>query len=174
MRRRFLVMILLGISASGFGQTASPDSQTLQAILSEVRALRQDLRVSQNRAQSMQILLARFQMQEGVVARASDHFNDARQRLLDAQVHQKELALQLKRLEDEVNNAQNPQQQADFQDRVKHTQSDLEVLGNIAQQQQTTEAQAERQLRDEQDKLNAIEGQLDELIRSMASSPGKP
>ncbi len=57
---------------------------------------------------------------------------------------------------------------------MKHVQSDLEVAGSIAQQQQTTEAQAERQLRDEQDKLTALEGQLDELVRSMSASSGKP
>jgi uncharacterized phage infection (PIP) family protein YhgE len=174
MRRVLWIFFLLLTSAYAFGQTTPSDSQTLQSLLSEVRGLRQDLQVSLNRTQSMQILLARLQMQEGAVARASDHFNDARQRLLDAHLHQKELALEVKRIEDEVANAQNPQQQADFQDRMKHVQSDLEVFGNIVQQQETTEAQAERQLRDEQDKLAAIEGQLDELIRSMAIPPSKP
>jgi chromosome segregation ATPase len=174
MRRTLWIGFLLLTSAYTLGQTAPSDSQTLQSLLSEVRGLRQELRVSLNRAQSMQILLARLQMQEGAVAHASDHFNDARQRLLDAHVHQKELSLELKRLEDQISNTQNPQQQADFQDRMKHVQSDFEVAGNIAQQQETTESQAERQLRDEQDKLNVIEGQLDELIRSMATSPGKP
>jgi hypothetical protein len=175
MRRMFLGMIIIwGISACGFGQTTSADSQTLQAILSEVRALRQDLRVSQNRAQNMQLLLARFQLQEGTVSRASDHLNDARQKLLDHQTHQKALALELKRLEDDIGTAQDPQQQKDLQDRMKHVQSDLEVFGDIVQQQVTAEAQAERQLRDEQDKLNVLESQMDELIRSMTTSPGKP
>ncbi len=98
MRRALFCFIssLLGMSAFAFGQTTSTDSQTLQSLLSEVRGLRQDLRVSLNRAQSMQILLARFQMQESAVTSASDHLNDARQRLLDAQVHQKELALEFK------------------------------------------------------------------------------
>jgi chromosome segregation ATPase len=162
------------MSAYAFGQTASSDSQTLQSLLSEVRGLRQDLRVSLNRAQSMQILLARFQMQEGAVTRASDRLNDTRQKLLDTQFQQKELALEAKRLEDQVSAAQNPQQQADFQDRIKHVQSDLEVAANIAQERRTTEADAERHLRDEQDKLGSLESQLDELIRSRAISPSKP
>jgi chromosome segregation ATPase len=174
MRRALSIIFLFGTSAYVLGQSAVSDNQTLQSLLSEVRGLRQDLRVSLNRTQSMQILLARLQMQEGAVARASDHFNDARQRLMDARIHQKDLGLELKRLDEEMGNAQNPQQQADFQDRMKHLQSDLELGGNIAQQQETTEAQAEHQLREEQDKLNAIEGQLDELIRSMAALPGKP
>jgi len=45
LRALFWIVALLGISAYGFGQATSPDAQTLQALLSEVRAIRQDLRV---------------------------------------------------------------------------------------------------------------------------------
>jgi len=161
---------VFGICGAAFAQAAPSDAQTLQAILSEVRALRQDLRVSMNRAQTMQILLARFQLQEGAITRASDRLNDARQKLLDTHVHQKELALEVKRLEDALSSAENPQQQTDIQDRVKHVKSDIEVVGNIEQQQQTTEIQAEQELRTEQDKINALETQLDDLTRSMGNS----
>lgn len=174
MRRAFFCMLTLsGMSACAFGQAASSDTQALQALLSEVRGLRQDLRVSLNRAQSMQILLARLQMQEGAVTRASDHLNDARQRLLDMHVHQREITSELKRLEEALSGAENPQQQTDFQDRIKQVKSNLEIAGNVAQQQQTTESQAEQQLRDEQDKLGAIESQLDDLIRVMGQQPAE-
>lgn len=172
-RPLFPIVALLVMSVYGLGQSTSSDTQTLQALLSEVRALREDLRVSLNRAQSMQILLARFQIQEGVITRASDRLNDARQKLLDTHVHQKELASEAKRLEDELNTAENPQQQNDWQDRIKHVKSDLEVIGSLSQQQQTTEIQAEQHLRDEQDKLNALESQLDALVRSMGNSSEK-
>jgi hypothetical protein len=101
MRRVFLLLpVVLGMCGAAFAQAAPSDSQALQAILTEVRALRQDLRVSLNRTQTMQILLVRFQLQEGAIARASDRLNNARQKLLDTHVHQKELALEAKRLED--------------------------------------------------------------------------
>jgi DNA repair exonuclease SbcCD ATPase subunit len=170
MRRAFFsMMALLAISACTFGQAASSDTQTLQALLREVRALRQELRASLNRTQNMQILLARFQVQEGVVAKASDRLNESRQKVFDIHVHQKELAVEAKRLEDELNSAETPQQQADLQERIKRAKSELDLAGNIAQQQQTTEIQAEQQLRAERDKLGAIESQLDELIRVMGS-----
>jgi hypothetical protein len=105
----------------------------------------------------MQILLARFQIQEGAITRASDRLNEARQKLLDTHVHQKELTLEVKRLEDALNAAENSEQRAALEDRIKHVKSDLEIVGNIAQQQQTTEIQAEQHLREEQDKLNALE-----------------
>ncbi|HEV2399492.1 MAG TPA: hypothetical protein VGS27_21290 [Candidatus Sulfotelmatobacter sp.] len=58
----------------------------------------------------------------------------------------------------------------DLQDRINHIKPDIEIAGKTAQQQQTIETQAEQQLRDEQDKLSSIEGQLDELIRTMGST----
>jgi len=173
MRRALVCVIgLIVVSGQAFGQMTSSDTQTLQALLTEVRALRQDLRASLNRAQSMQILLARFQVQEGVITRASDRLNDASQKLQDTRTKQKELALEVKRLEDALNTADTAQQ-ADFQDRLKHVKSDLEVMGHTAQQQQAEEIQAEQQLRDEQDKLSVLENQLDELLRVMANSNGK-
>ena len=109
MRRAFLCMTaLLAISARAFSQAASSDTQTLQALLSEVRALRQDLRVSLNRTQGSQILLARLQLQEGAVTRASDHLNDARQKLFETHVHQRELSSELKRTEEALNTGNNP------------------------------------------------------------------
>jgi valyl-tRNA synthetase len=169
MRRAFFCIALLATSACTFGQAASSDTQTLQALLSEVRALRQELHVSLNRTQSMQILLARFQVQEGVVTKASDRLNESHQKVLDIHVHQKGLAVEAKRLEDELNSAETPQQQADLQERIKRAKSELDLAGNIAQEHQTTEIQTDQQLRNERDKLGAIESQLDELIRIMGS-----
>lgn len=112
----------------------------------------------------MQILLARLQVQEGVVGKISDCANESRQKVTETHLHQKELEMEVKRLEDALSSAETPQQQADLQERIKRTKSELEVMASLAQQQQTLEMQSE-QLRDEQDKLVAIESQLDELIR---------
>lgn len=168
------IVALLGLSASALGQQArSSDAQTLEALLTEVRALRQELRVSLNRAQNTQILLARMQIQEAVITRAADRLNQARQKLSDTQIHQKELGLEQKRLEDSAP-ATDPQEQSDLLDRINHGKADLELTAHLAQEQQTAENQAEQQLRAEQDKLNALENQLDELLANMDSSNGKP
>src|SRR5262252_2094823 len=182
--RRTLLSIIAGIAISAccFGQAspatpathvAQADTHTLEALLSEVRALRQDLRASLNRAQSMQILLARLQIQQGVTTRATDRLNNARQKRLDTQFHQKELGLEQKGIEDSLP-APDPQQQSDLLDRLNHVKSDLEVTGHQVQQQQTAELQAEKELREEQDKLNALETQLDELVQSMGDSGSRP
>ena len=66
----FVLAVLLFATAS-FGQTTAADAQTLQALLSEVRLLRQDLQTTTISAQRAQILIYRLQGQEAAVARGS-------------------------------------------------------------------------------------------------------
>ena len=101
MRLSFLILfIVLGIAVVTRGQTTPSDSQTQQALLTEVRALRQDLKVSLARMQSAQILLSRLQIQEVAVTRASQHLDDARSKLAEVQVVLKSEAAEIKHLED--------------------------------------------------------------------------
>ena len=116
-RACFLFLVVFAIPAATFGQTASSDSQTLQALLSEVRELRQELRVSLTRMQSAQILLSRVQTQQAAFTRASERLNDARSKLADAQTHQKDVRNNLKRFEDALSDEQNPAQQRELRDR---------------------------------------------------------
>src|SRR6202521_5954664 len=78
MRSFWLIVVLFGIPATAFGQSDISDSQTLRALLTEVRALGQDLLSSMARVQRGQILLSRLQTQQANVARAGDRLHDAR------------------------------------------------------------------------------------------------
>ena len=174
MRRVLLfTLTIFGISSATLGQSASSDNQTLQAILTEVRALRQDLRVSQARTQNSQILLYRLQIEQASVARSSEHLDDARSKLVAMQGHEKAAATALKRLEDELTSEQNLQQQKLLQDRINPIKSDLESDRDTEQEYRAQEIQAEQQLRAEQDKLTALEARLDELTRSLEKSTGR-
>ena len=174
MRRAFFLILLgFGIPAATLGQATSSDSQTLQALLAEVRELRQDLRVSLARIQSAQILLSRSQTQQAAVMRASERLNDARLRLADAQDHQKHVAMDIKRLEDTLSAEENLVQQKDLRERINHSKSELEDSTDV-QQRQATEIDAEQQLRVEQDKLSMLETQLDELVRKLGNPSEQP
>ena len=171
MRRGFwLILMVFGISALTFGQAASSDSQTLQALLTEVRDLRQDLRISLARVQTAQILLSRLQTQQAAVTRASEHLVDARSKLTDAQAQQNHVAANIKRLEDSLSAEENLGQQKELRDRINHSKSELEDSAGVEQQRQATEIEAEQQLRTEQDKLTMHEGRLDELVRKLDNS----
>ena len=168
MRRIYLfIVVVFGMATVALAQTTSSDSQTLQALLGEVRQLRQDLQVSLTRMQSAQILLSRLQIQEVAVTRASQHLDDARSKLAEVQVVMKSEAAEIKHFEDAPNNGDNAAQVEAALNRAK---SDLEASTNLAQQRQSTETDAELQLRTEQDKLNRLESQLDELVRNLENS----
>lgn len=166
----WLIVMLLGTPAVAFGQADSSDSQTLHALLSEVRALHQDLLSSMARVQKAQILLSRLQTQRETVARASDRLSTVRGRLSDAQDHQKRAAADIKRIEGALSAEENLMQQKQLRDVLNHLKSDLEDWTAKDQQLQTEEIQAEQQLQTEQDKFTMLDAQLDELVRSLGNA----
>jgi hypothetical protein len=80
-RLSLLVLGILLCSTASSGQTSSSDSQTLQGLLSEIRQLRLDLQTRIIAVQRGQILIYRLQGQEAIVARASQHLDEARDKL---------------------------------------------------------------------------------------------
>jgi hypothetical protein len=138
-----------------------PILETLQAILTEVRALRQELRISLTRVQSTQILLSRYPMRQGAVARASQHFAEARSKLAEIQVRQREVAGEVKRLEEAMSAEENLQQPKAFKDRINPVKSELEVTGDTEQQL------------GEPDRLSTLETQLDDSVPS-TGNPVEP
>jgi myosin heavy subunit len=170
-RTHFFILVVFGMATATFAQTTSSDSQILQALLTEVRQLRQDLQASLTRMQSAQILLSRLQIQEVAVTRASQQVDETRSKLAEVQLVQKSQAAKvasLTSLKDEV--SANPEQQGDVQDvqeKLNSAQSDLNATTDLAQQRQAIEIEAEQQLRTAQDKLNSLENQLDELVKDI-------
>jgi hypothetical protein len=87
-----LIMTLWVICAvSAFSQTATrSDSQTLQAILAELRQRRHDLQTTGAIAARAQIALYRLQREDEAVARANQRVSDVRTRVIqleDARHH---------------------------------------------------------------------------------------
>ena len=168
-RMLWLILIVSGIPVATFSQAASPDSQTLQALLTEVRELRRDLRTSVSKVQKTQILLSRLQSQQEAVTRASERLRDARSKLTDEQGHQKHIASVMKQMEDALSADENPATQKELRDAINHRKSELEDSTNEGQQRQATEIEAAQELQAEQDKLTVIEIRLDELIKNMGN-----
>ncbi len=171
MRRSwFLVLPLLLASPVAFGQTSSTDSQTLQALLAEVRQLRQELRTTTVAAQRVQILLYRLQIQEGAVERAQRRVDDARLALSQTRTEMKMLTSGIKQTEDKVSNAQNPAERKRQEDLLVKFKAELESQQNSEQQSQTKESEAEQDLRAERAKLAALQDQLDRLDKYLEIS----
>jgi len=170
-RTCLLILGLLLIATPVLGQSASTDSQTLQALLSEVRQLRHDLQTTTLAAQRAQILLYRLQGQEAIVARASQRLDDARARLTEIQAARVRLTSDIKQHEDFISHAENsPGERKQIEDLLPRLKANLASLENDEQQKQTRQMEAEDQLRLERAKLSGLQDQLDRLEKILESS----
>jgi chromosome segregation ATPase len=179
MRAWTLAVILLVLPLSVAGQSSSADSQTLQALLSEVHQLRQELRTATVAAQRAQILIYRVQAQQAVVTRLTQRIENDRSRLTGNQSEQKRLAAVTKRLEDlrdTQSEAERKEKQTDEQ--LAQMKMRLEQLGSEEQEIQPRKIEAEEELRVEQgklaqfhDELDRIDKSLEQLSRSPATAP---
>jgi len=92
----FLPLTLLTISTA-FAQTNPTDSDTLKALLTEARLLRQDLRTTTVATQRAQILVYRAQAQESIVRRLQERIDDTRAKLAQIQSEQRNRASSVNR-----------------------------------------------------------------------------
>lgn len=173
MHRSWLLVLGLSlISAPGLGQSPSNDSQGMQALVAEVHQLRKDLQTSNGYALKAQILLYRLQLQQAAVAHLLERLSDARLRLADMQRHRTEIAATLKRFEESLDNTDiSPEARKQIQYEISGNKTELENLATEEQQRQTTEMEAEEQLRTEQAKLGALEDRVDRLEKDLGSNP---
>jgi len=165
----------LVFSTSCFGQTTPGDSQTLQALLTEIRLLRQDLRTTTVAAQRSQILIYRLQGQEAAVARASQRLDEAREKLVRIQDERKHVAAEVKRTEDFVSNTENPAtQRKELENRLSELKARLETLESDEQQYQSREIEAQQQLRAEEVRLSDLRDELDRLDKTLENTSRRP
>ena len=174
-RSSFLALGLLLTSTACFGQTTPGDSQTLQALLSEVRLLRRDLQTTTIAAQRAQILIYRLQGQEAAVARASQRLDGAREKLARIQDDRKHVAAEIKQHEDFIGNSENPPaQRKEVEAMLPRLKTRLESLENEEQQRQAQETEAEQQLRAEEVRLADLRDQLDRLDKTLENASRRP
>jgi len=174
-RLSLLVLGPLLFSTACFGQTTPRDSQTLQALLSEVRQLRQDLQTTTIAAQRAQILIYRLQGQEAAVARASQRLDEAREKLARIQDERKHVATDVKQQEDFISNTENPPtQRKEVEGVLPRLKTRLESLENEEQQRQAREIEAEQQLRAEEVRLSDLRDQLDRLDKALENASRRP
>ena len=173
--RRFslLAFVVLLFPSLSFCQAAPSDSQTLQALLSEVRQLRQELHSTTSAMLRTQILVYRVQSQEAVVARASQRLDDARSKLAEIQNAHKRVAAGIRQYEENLSRTENPVESKPLEDALAQLKARLEELTTGEGDAQAKESDSELQLRVEQAKLTDLQDRLDRLDKSL-ESPSSP
>jgi hypothetical protein len=142
------------------GQT---DSATLSAILTEIRGIHKDVRLSE----TTQILLTEMEVQQGVVDKALAKRDAARQRQQQVQDQERQMVLQAARIDDQLTTVTDPQQKrqlAQMQDQFKQQQT---MLKSQEPDRANDLAEAESTLRKEQDTLAGIQDQLNTVVAKL-------
>lgn len=122
-RRTILALGLLLLSPRVLGQATSTESQTLEALLAEVHQLRQDLHAVATAGRRAQILIYRLYVQEAVVARAAERFDQAKSAVDQFEARKKWGTLQLKEYEQGKDSARSPAERKQFEDAILQSHS---------------------------------------------------
>ena len=174
-RLSFVLLLLPVISTPALGQTNSKDSQTLQALLMEVRQLRQDLEATALVAHKVQVLLYRLQVQNTTVARLSRSVDDAHAELNQLEAERAKLADDIKQHEDFVSSNTNTSgDRKAVEDALPGLKERLASLDDQLQQAQEKESTALGQLHSETARLDSLEAEFDRLEKRFEKDNDAP
>jgi peptidoglycan hydrolase CwlO-like protein len=164
LRPSFLPFVLVLVSTPALGQTNSKDSQTLQALLTEVRQLRQDFEATALVMHKMQVLLYHLQTQNTTVARLSRSVDDAHAEVNQVEDERDKLAADIKQHEEFISNTANASgDRKAVEDALPGLKEKLLSLDNQLQRAQEKESAADERLRSEQAKLDRYEADFERL-----------
>jgi chromosome segregation ATPase len=168
----FAVALLI-LPATALSQGGSTDSQTLQALLAEIRQLRLELRTATIAAQRAQILIYRVQAQQTVVTRLTQRVDNDRSRLTQNQSEQKRFAATIKRIED-LRDGQNETERKQTNEQLAQMKTRVEQLGSEEQELLPQKIELEEELRVEQTKLAQLHDELDRIDKALEQTARAP
>lgn len=170
-RLSFLALGVLLFSPVCFGQSTNSDSQTLQALLLEVRQLRQDMHSTLVATQRAQILIYRLQAQEAAVARTSQRLTETREKLTQLREEQTMLAENAKQREAVIRNEQSSEaERRSAELSLSMIKSRLNTIEGEEEQTQAREMEAQQQERDEELRFTDMREQLDRLDKTLENA----
>lgn len=168
MRKLMWPVGIIMLSLTCVGQQQTTDSQTLRALLDEVRQLRRDLQTTTVAAQRVQIVLYRLQLQDAAVLRAAKQVDEARAALAMVASEKQKWAGQIEQTEQERSRNQNPRDQKVIEVEVlPQLKAHLEQATANEQRWQAKSSEAEAGLQGERLKLDSLHSLLDELDRAL-------
>jgi hypothetical protein len=166
-RTLMLSLMLITETVPALAQAAPAESPMSQTLLTEIRTLRQDLRLAVATTQRVQILMYRLQQQAALADKAEQRLELARNQCKGAQDQQKFVSIQIEQLRKQ--SANDPTDQKRIETTISQFQAQMETWSGQAQQCQVEQVDAETQFRVEQAKSTALEEQLTQLDRVLAN-----
>lgn len=192
MRRALVFLLLVVLFGFTFGVTvdsraatrqsnstsnsAANDSQTLQALLREVRELRQDLRTTTVASERAQILLTRLQAQQQAVTAAQKEVDGVRNQQNQAENRHTNIERQIQYYSDQDTEdaTPDPARRQSLEQEIKRMKEALQEAETQRDSLQANEMRAKDELQVEQSKLAVLQSELDEIDRALANLASTP
>jgi chromosome segregation ATPase len=167
--RRIIVLLIAGLAMTSecAAQVNQSDSQTLQAILSELRELRAELHNQHAQTQTMQVLLFQMQMYQTAINRATQRTDDARSKLSEVREGESHLAADISRDEDSLRDTHDEADKKRLADDLDRLKAGLASFKTMEQDRTTALQQAETQLQKAEDAFDAVQNQLGQLLKGL-------
>ncbi len=166
---RRLVYLFLLVSTSAFAQ--SSDAQTLQAILQELRQLRQDLQGTTAVAQRVQILLYRLQLQDDVIKKATQRHDQTAAKVNDAERFRTEATNGQKKAEEKLASLRDQNQRPAVEAEVTEMKRRVDMWSQEESGLRAAEIEAASDLKGEQAKIADLQQRLDQLEHQLENRP---
>jgi chromosome segregation ATPase len=170
LRAAFLFLSLISFAPRSPAQSPEPQTRTMEALLSEIRQLRQDLQAAAIATRKAQIVIYRLHVQAAVVERATDRLENAKGELAQLDSQKQSLIEQIKQLEEMKDRPENEQRRKQFEDYLSNAKANLEALAPREQEIQAKQIELEADLRTEQARWNRLQDELDRLENSPDNS----
>src|SRR5579863_8354826 len=133
-----VALFFVVVPSSSFAQTAHSDSQTLDAILSELREIHHELRSTQ----AMQTLLAELGTKQSVVNQSVERFDRERTSLVQIETDQTRVLSELNRAQDKFDHSSDPTEQKQLTEEVERLKSNISAFKIRQQAHQSAVDQA--------------------------------
>jgi hypothetical protein len=160
---RAVTLVAVFTAVSCFGQTDSSDSQTLKAIISEIRAIHEEVKVKQ----TTQILLTELELQQSVVNRAVQRTDEAQSRLSETKTGERATAEEQARIKEKLDASTDPQETKALLDRTEDLKRQAALLATVDQERSPTAQTGQQQLKEAQDALDDIQNQLNAIVKRL-------
>jgi hypothetical protein len=158
-----VTIFALALAVPCLGQTSQSDSQTLQAILAEIRAIHNELKVTQ----TTQILLTELEVQQSVVNRATQRVDEAQSRLSEIKTAEKDNVGEQTRIKERLDQTTDPNEAQALADRGEGLKRQAATIATAEQERTSTLQTAQQQLKDTQDSLDDIQNQLNAIVKQL-------
>jgi chromosome segregation ATPase len=153
----------IALASPGFAQTPHSDSQTLDAILSELREIHDELRSTR----VMQTLLAELEAKQSVVNQTQERVDQERSSLIQLQIDQKRASGETDRAQDKLDQSSEPAEQKRLTEEIERLRANVPALKAQEQARQSLLDEAQQRLRDSQDALEGVQDQLNAMTKNL-------